>query len=138
MASCLVRWCDGRPLPRWWSEPLLLCDSACPAYHNRARCAAALCRFALLLHKQQGALPRGLRTACVVQTPTPPHTYLLLLMKNTASLAAKMRALARMAVSTACSSPSGPSSSSAAAGPCGGVEAVKPAAADAAATGGLM
>jgi hypothetical protein len=58
--------------------------------------------------------------------------YLLLLMKKTASLAAKMRALALMAVSTACNSPSGPSSSTGL--PCDGVDAVKPAAA----AGGVM
>lgn len=71
----------------------------------------------------------------VVRHATHSHApHLLLLMKNTASLAAKMRALALMAVSTACSSPSGPSSSTGA-GPCDGLEAVKPAAA--AAAGGL-
>lgn len=53
--------------------------------------------------------------------------HLLLLIKNTASFAAKMRALALMAVSTACNSPSGPSSSTGL--PCDGVDAVKPAAA---------
>jgi hypothetical protein len=51
------------------------------------------------------------------RTRRPPRaharhpTHLELLMKKTASLAAKMSALARMAVSTACSSPSGPSRS---------------------------
>jgi hypothetical protein len=48
-------------------------------------------------------------------------------MKNTASFAAKIRAFALMAVSTACNSPSGPSSSTGF--PCDGVDAVKPAAA---------
>ena len=83
--------------------------------------AAGLCLQAYSSSTAGTTLGASLNT-CHLDAATCIHTcagwwprykpHLLLLMKNTPSLAAKISALALIAVSTACSSPSGPSLSS--------------------------